>query len=274
MLTSLLKSGGRRAAEAFFPGYLVRRHHARFGAEEIEMSILDLVVPHGTEAIDVGANWGTYAAILSRRCRSVHCIEPNPRLARLLERTVPANVSVTQCAASSRPGIATLHIPVDGHRALDGLASLRSDVAEGVERVDVPAITLDTFADREIGFVKIDVEGFELEVLDGARALIAARHPHLLIEIEERHAPGAIAAVKSRLEAAGYDGWFIDQRRLHPIADFDAAIMQNSANLDGDARRFTQRYVNNFLFLPKGTMTGALRQAIDERLAAQSARQP
>ena len=80
--------------------------------------------------------------------------------------------------------------------------------------------------------------------------------------------------VFSKLKATGYDGWFIDQRRLHPIADFDAAIMQNSANLDGDARRFTQRYVNNFLFLPKGTMTGALRQAIDERLAAQSARQP
>lgn len=267
MLTSLLKSGGRRAAETFFPGLLVRRHHARFGAEEIEMELLDLIVPPGHEAIDVGANWGTYTAVLSRLCTKVHSIEPNPRLARLLQRTVPSNVTVAQCAASRTAGVATLHIPVSGYRSLDGLASLRPEAGEAVERVDVPAIALDTFAAREIGFVKIDVEGFEIEVLDGAARLIAMRRPTLLIEIEERHAPGAVAAVRKRLEDAGYEGWFVDQRHILPIAELDLAVMQNTANLDGNAPRWTQRYVNNFIFMPAGVMTPALTAAINARLA-------
>lgn len=266
MLSSLLKYGGRRAAETFFPGYLVRRHHARFGAEEIEMSFLDLVVPRDREAIDVGGNWGTYAALLSRLASKVHCIEPNPRLARLLQRTMPANVSVAQCAASRSPGVATLHIPVAGLRSLDGLASLRPDAGAQTVRVDVPAIALDTFSGRDIGFVKIDVEGFEVEVLDGAMQLVSARRPVLLIEIEERHAKGAIAAVRARLEAAGYDGYFVDQRRFLPMASFDAARMQNPDNLDGNAPRWSQRYVNNFLFMPQGAMTPELAAQIEQRL--------
>ncbi len=267
MLPELLKASGRRAAEIVCPGLLVRRHHARFGAEEIEMAILDLVVPRGREAIDVGANWGTYTARLANLATRVTSLEPNPRLVRLLARTVPANCNVIEAAAGAEPGIATLHIPRTGVRALDGLASLKGAATDVVDTVDVPVVALDAYADRDIGFLKIDVEGFELEVLTGARRLIERQRPVILIEVEERHVKGAVARVAAVLASLGYEGFFIDERRLKSFPDFDARVMQDAANLDGSAPRATQRYVNNFIYAPQGSMSAATRAAIDARLA-------
>jgi FkbM family methyltransferase len=267
MLPQLIKAQGRRAAELVCPAYLVRRHHARFGAEEIEMSVLDLIVPKGREAIDAGANWGTYAAILSRLASQVHCLEPNPRLARLLVKSVAANCTVRQAAAGPTAGTAVLHIPRQGARSLDGLASLMGSSAAKADMVEVPVVALDSYADRDIGFVKIDVEGFELEVLAGARQLILRQKPVILIEVEERHVRGGVQRVYAVLCSLGYECWFIDQGKLKPFAAFDAAVMQNTANLNGAAPRATQRYVNNFIYVPPGTMTDAKRADIEARLA-------
>lgn len=268
MIVSTIKKTARRVIEAAAPAMLVERHHKKFRDDEIEVAILDLIVPPNTHAIDVGANWGVYAKTLSGLCRAVHCLEPNPFLARMIARTLPANCHVQQAAASHSAGFATLHIPVTDGRMVDGLASLNTFDDRPVETVHVPTIRLDDITAEKVGFVKIDVEGAEAMVLEGATHLITFVRPLFLIEIEERHRAGAIAQARALFEREGYEGYFIDEDRMKSIAEFDADTMQDSGHFDQQKHRRSQRYVNNFLFAPAGMMTDAKRQAIDARLAS------
>ena len=247
---------------------LVERHHKKFRDDEIEVAILDLIVPANTIAIDVGANWGVYARSLSALCRTVYCLEPNPVLARLIAKTLPANCIVRQAAASHADGMATLHIPLGDGRMLDGLASLNQFDDVQTHAVHVPTLRIDDLTPEKVGFVKIDVEGAETLVLQGAEHLIENVRPVFLIEIEERHRPGAIQQIRIMFERAGYSGFFIDEKQLKPIAVFDAATMQNIGKFDPAAHRRSQRYVNNFLFMPDGAMTPERQTAIAQRLAS------
>lgn len=267
MIVSAIKNTARRVIETAAPSLLVERHHKKFRDDEIEVSILDLVVPRGAHAIDVGANWGVYARALSPLCTKVHCLEPNPQLSRLIAKTLPANCSVQQAAASSTPGMATLHIPVSDGRMIDGLASLNQFDDRPVAAVRVPTVRLDDITSEPVGFVKIDVEGAEALVLQGAQNLVQNVRPEFLIEIEERHRAGAIGQARLMFERAGYAGYFIDENQIKEIAAFDAATMQDSAAFDPARHRRSQRYVNNFLFMPQ-PLSAEMRLAINNRLAS------
>ncbi|SNT36751.1 methyltransferase, FkbM family [Tropicimonas sediminicola] len=73
-----------------------------------------------------------------------------------------------------------------------------------IEQVDVETRRLDSFDIRDLGFIKIDVEGHELEVLQGGKETLARETPVLLIEIEERHRPDALETVSDFLAGFGY----------------------------------------------------------------------
>ncbi|WP_342361966.1 FkbM family methyltransferase [Terrarubrum flagellatum] len=266
MLELAVKSAARTALRRFAPQVLVHRHMRRFGRDEIEAFVLDLIVPSGHEAIDVGANWGVYARKLAPLCDRVHCFEPNPELAAILQRTLPSNCIVEQAAASDKSGESTLFLPLDASRVVDGLASLNPPPGMNLAAIPVRTKSLDAFIDRPIGFIKIDVEGAEMAVLAGARELVARHAPVILIEIEERHRQGAIAEARRWFESRGYQGWFIDQDQFRPIHEFSPA-MQDWSAFDSQAPRRSQRYVNNFLFAPAGFVTAGMRDAIHDRLA-------
>lgn len=271
MLDAALKSVARGALRRIVPQALVWRHLHRYGDDEIETQLLDLFAPANRDAIDVGANWGVYARKLANVCPRVHCFEPNPELAAILRRTLPRNCRVEQAAVSERDGSDTLHLPLDGARIIDGLASLRAPQAGPAAQIAVRTIALDAYADRPIGFVKIDVEGAEMSVLAGARALIARQTPTFLIEIEERHHAGAIDEARRFFEAIGYQGWFARADGLHPIELFDANGMQDWSLFNAAAPRRSQAYINNFLFAPTGRVTDEYRWNVEVRLAHLSA---
>ena len=79
---------------------------------------------------------------------------------------------------------------------------------------------LDDVLDGDIGFIKIDVEGHELSVLEGASSLIERCRPVLLIECEERHNPGGPAALFRHLKKAGYIGRFLREGIICDIGEF------------------------------------------------------
>jgi hypothetical protein len=118
--------------------------------------------------------------------------------------------------------------------------------------VTVPLEKLDNLFKDDVGFIKIDVEGHEAQVLDGASETLIRCQPRLLVEIEERHAAGSTHSVPRSLAQLGYKGFFIYSNRLFSIKDFDPAVHQNLAkapnpNSDFNRQSFSQ-YVNNFLF--------------------------
>ena len=74
---------------------------------------------------------------------------------------------------------------------------------------------------ENIGFIKIDAEGSELNVLNGAKKLIKKYKPTLLIEIEERYISEPIEKSLKRILDFGYNGFALIGDILTPLKYFD-----------------------------------------------------
>lgn len=115
---------------------------------------------------------------------------------------------VHNVALSDHSGEAMLQVPTIGTKMIEEMATLRPAERRGYEvgaRRRVPVCRLaDLVMPDRVSFVKCDVEGQELEVVEGATKLLDAR-PTILMEIEQRHHDDPIEHVFERLEALGYD---------------------------------------------------------------------
>ncbi|MFF0199619.1 FkbM family methyltransferase [Streptomyces sp. NPDC005017] len=231
---------------------------------EPELARLGDLCPAGCgTAVDVGGWYGPWTRRLCGRARRVVTVEPVPHLARLLSRTAPANVRVIQAAAGDRPGMARLWLPQDdpGDRGVSSL--VRRDIH--ARAVPVRVVALDDLGLRDVGFVKVDVDGNELAVLRGATALLARDRPALFVELESRIQP--VAPVVTYLGLLGYEGWVLPSDRWVPLAAFPLREHQAGAAhvaSHGLLRRVLPfssrpRYVNSVLFLPDGRRPGGPR---------------
>lgn len=219
------------------------RKHWRKG--EPELRLLHEFVPPNRAAIDVGANKGVYTHFLSRLVPQVHAFEPNPKMYRLLCRTLPGNATAYTCALSDTAATAELIVPIYGSVFSNVGASL-NPLMKGRRHgtVAVETRTLDSFAFTNVGFLKIDVEGFEKSVLLGARDLIRRERPTIMVEMEEGHTGEPIEASHAFMTQFDMDGFFVREGMLLPLSDFDA---------DRDHRQKVRQpgYVNNFIFKPR-----------------------
>ena len=218
----------RSAVHYTLPWVAYRLIHTRHKHDEIELELLPVFVDPEREAIDVGANVGRYTAPLAKLARHVHAFEPHPRLAHVLKSSPLRNVEVRQVAVSSVRGCITLFIPLIDGRQAEGIAHVEenSDFPH-CKTILVKTITLDELASRNIGFIKIDVEGHELSVLMGACKLISEQRPTILVEAEDRYHAGRVAEIFSFFARRGYRGLFVRGTQLLPIEQFDH-LMQDT----------------------------------------------
>ncbi|KZD07961.1 FkbM family methyltransferase [Oceanibaculum pacificum] len=231
---------------------------------EPELALVPTLAEPGEAAFDVGANTGMYSYWLLRCAAGVTAFEPNPKLAALLRRRFKARIAegrmaVQAAAVSNAAGETQLYIQ-EGYEAL---ASVAAEGHGGGTAVTVPLVRLDDFQDRTVGFIKIDVEGHEVAAVEGGLGLIARDRPTLLIEAEERHHAGSIAALRGHLEPLDYRGFYLQGGALRPLDGFDMALLQNRAALNeaGTHRLPGQTYINNFIFVA--------RQPVLDRLGRQ-----
>ena len=119
---------------------------------------------------------GVYACVLEDIVGShnLYLIEPLPQLYRRLRRDFP-RAHVFHTALSDRTGPQCLRVPIIGGKHVKSRATLNqhSEPAQtATHEITVPGDTLDAFAQRNrfgpVGFIKIDVEGHELAVINGA----------------------------------------------------------------------------------------------------------
>jgi FkbM family methyltransferase len=124
--------------------------------------------------VDVGANIGYYSLLARKRLGNsgtVIAFEPLPEIFEKLTINVQGKrVETNQYAVSSIKGQAKLSIP-EGSESNDGISTLQ-DCANAVDSVIVQTISLDTFLDKEIYILKIDVEGHEYNALLGAKLML------------------------------------------------------------------------------------------------------
>jgi len=214
------------------------------GGLEPELALLPQLIRPGERALDIGANYGTYALTLARHDARVDLFEPNPAIAAVLAAWAKGRIGVAvhALALSDRTGTAELVIPGEGGVEHDSSAALAGGAVAQGRRVEVPLAPLDSMGITDAALIKIDVEGHEDAVLRGAAATIAASHPALIVEIEQRHIARPISEAFAEVQAMGYRGWFLRGGALLPLAAFDAGQHQRF----GEAG---QPYCNNFIFL-------------------------
>lgn len=179
-----------------------------------EFTVMTMRLRSGDTFVDVGANHGSFAilaAALVGPTGRVVAIEPQPRLAPLVERSLEATgvpFEVHQCAAGAEDGQVELQIPVTG----SGSASvLPGYVAGQRRRVRVRVAPADTILDWRSCpgrmLLKLDVEGSEIAFLDGARAMLQTRRPAILLELNATslHAGGyGVGELFAALGRLGY----------------------------------------------------------------------
>jgi len=153
----------------------------------------------GVVAIDCGANIGVHAiewATAMTGWGSVIAIEAQERIYYALA----GNIAINNCfnaiamhaAVGSEPGI--IRIPNPDYQTASSFGSLelkpRADnefIGQAIDysedkTVAVQQISLDALALPRVDLIKLDIEGMELEALEGARQLIEASHPIVLVE--------------------------------------------------------------------------------------------
>ena len=250
-MTSRLKTLVRDALPAATQVPLKFYLNCWLGGHEPEMALLPHLVKRGDHVIDVGGNRGTYAYRLTKLGAEVEVFEPNPACFNVLQAWALGHPSVTihPVGLSDHGGQIQLRIPVDEQGIEhDASASMEPHAFAHAREQSVELRMLDSFDFRDVGFIKIDVEGHEFNTLLGGMHLIARCRPALLVEIEQRHLQRPIRSVFQLLAGAGYRGLFLDDRILKPIESFDVEVDQSTTSIGTKGAR----YINNFLFLHAG----------------------
>jgi FkbM family methyltransferase len=181
---------------------------------------LELMARHLVgDMVDVGAHVGMYAIRAARELRGrgrVLAFEPNPPAREQLEHNVALNgcdnVVVLAAAAGAGAGRATLHVPASDDPSFSSLEGDR--FAEGAP-VEVEVTTVDdAVAARALrpSFVKVDVEGREVDVLRGTSKTVEEFRPVLLVEVNER------SAAEAQQLLPGYRAERVTRRGLSSLA--------------------------------------------------------
>jgi FkbM family methyltransferase len=154
--------------------------------ERAEFEALERRLHRGMTVVDVGANIGLHTVFLASRVSPggrVLALEPEPANFGYLEANVQrnglTNVELFMVGAGARGGTLRLHLvpgTVGGHTAAE---------IDGGSSIDVEVVRLDDLLRDKvtrIDLMKLDVEGYEAQVLDGFRETLARDRPLLLIE--------------------------------------------------------------------------------------------
>ncbi len=230
--------------------FLLKRRAMRYLKKgEREISVLKDLVDKSKASIDIGVYRGVYAFHLANLSQFVYAFEANSLLYSrlLLAFKNKKNVKIENLAISSSSGYTDLRIPIRdveadydveqkyqlGTATIHNKNDLRKHKFHKIK--NIKKITLDEYNfNHKVGFVKIDVEGHELDVIRGANNFLKSNKPVLLIEIEEQYTGMNPSSIISEIKDLGYDCFYVNEGyEIKPLVD--ALSIKN----------------NNFIFLPK-----------------------
>jgi FkbM family methyltransferase len=173
---------------------------------EKEIAFVRKLLRRGMNAIDVGANYGLYALTIARLVGPdgmVWAFEPAKAtiacLRRSIERNRLDNVQLLETALSDREGQAALQVDENSE-----LNRLSAEPGARTERVSLT--TLDhqraLFNERTIDFIKLDAEGEEARIVQGADRLLAEHSPLIMFEL--RHGTTVNSGLPQMFTDRGY----------------------------------------------------------------------
>lgn len=229
--------------------------------EPAEIAFLKRYLQPGNIVFDVGCHKGGYLYWMRKkigRSGGVFAFEPQPGLFNYLEQIVKMygwdNVQVENKGLGNAEGSMELIIPAPPGSTSPGASFCPATRPDGLESHScyIPMTTLDQYQKsnriKRIDFMKVDVEGFELNVFKGAHETLQEKRPVILFESEARHLyETTLNDVFDCLHQLDYKGFFFEHRKIRSIEEFRPEIHQKQ---EGPRYWDGPDYHNNFLFFP------------------------
>jgi FkbM family methyltransferase len=220
--------------------------------------------------MDVGANVGAYLYTLENHLKpeNIYAFEPNQQLFKRLKRLFP-KVNLLSFALSDVSTIAEFKIPVINGEKVHTRGTLQTSIKEKneektiLQKVEVKPLDdlvfdegyieqdrnaqTNKFNLKKLDFIKIDVEGNEMQTLRGAKKTIEKFKPILMVEMEQRHHKENLWTLISEIADWGYSVNFLDRKTLQPkLLTEEFLNQQNPDNVKN-----YKDYINNIIFLPR-----------------------
>jgi FkbM family methyltransferase len=182
-------------------------------------SCLERMIPKGAVAYDIGGWHGFYSGVMAARgAREVHVFEPLPenleRIERLRSLNPALQIIIHPYALADRDGFTELVVMPATNMAKLTESEFQAEVSSP-KRIEVRVAKIDTLiVAGEVpppAIIKMDVEGAESLILNGARDVLRQFQPIILAEI---HTPTLLAQCESILKDVGYDLFDLNGRRL------------------------------------------------------------
>jgi FkbM family methyltransferase len=184
--------------------------------------------------VDIGAFLGAYSIIAANRGATVHAFEPSSKNRKPLTRAIEMNgymdrVTIHSTAVANHHGEAFFSNSWgSGNRLLD--ESGHDDTARQVVQVRRLDDISSPFEVRELAVLKIDAEGFDIDVLKGGRSFLERHNPVLIVEFWEGGAD-----IRAWLKRAGYSLYTYDYTKRKLV---DAVV---NDKMDGNLIACTER---------------------------------
>ncbi|MBT9171477.1 MAG: hypothetical protein DDT18_01853 [Actinobacteria bacterium] len=191
--------------------------------------------------LDIGANVGYFTLLMASKARQgqVYSFEPIPICYHLLNCSILlnnfTNVVVNNCAVGEIDGESIFYISMDS-----AFSSLRNPSIIGESSsISVPVVSIDNYVDsrrniNKVDFIKIDVEGAEMQVINGATSLLrdVTRRPRLImLELVEEHLKRFSNKASDVIQLLRNYGYNAEILRNGKLVTFDIDNLPNSYNI-------------------------------------------
>ena len=212
---------------------------------DAEMAYVSNLLKEKRRFLDIGANIGIYSFHFNKIFKRIDAFEPLKEISYRLKHFENESLKVHNCALSNKRGEFQIYIPHLSGEAVASLASLEKRDGDCEIRT-VKVDKIDNYDFDDVDLIKIDVEGHEEYVIEGARNVIKKNMPILIVEIEQRHLKKQIEEVFQSILKLNYSGFFLQNGNLTSINQFNYDFHQKSYLNDVTSKQ----YINNFIFLP------------------------
>lgn len=185
-------------------------------------------VKPGMNVVEGGACCGYHALNLAKAvgpAGRVYCFEANPELVKIIEKNVEINgyadtVEVTHAGLWFEESV--MPFPMLG-AGLGGASFKNPRQLAAVPTVPVRMVSLDDqFADKRVDFIRMDIEGAELEALKGAESVLSKQQPDMILEwIAVNTSSGDSVEMYELLKRYGYQLYRITRDGLGKIARYE-----------------------------------------------------
>jgi len=225
----------------FSEKYLLKKRIERAIKNKYEPELFfvkDFILPN-TDSIDVGVYRGVYSYEMSKYAQNVHAFELNPLIFSTLNKNITKlkkNIKLYNFGLSNQNIETTLRIPIRNASIEQenyeeffemGRATIHSENQFSKFKsflVNVKKLDNIKF-ENKVSFIKIDVEGHEKKVIEGAVETINRNKPILLIEIEEKHSKSKVIDTLNYINSLGYKSYYLNKNKLintNNLVNFDS----------------------------------------------------